>query len=254
MKRLTILTTLLITIHFCSFANDNDTLIKGVNAAFTYSASIFPTEWQKSPISATAEPIDVSEVERSKNVTVKSLKKYPEALLTKNLKAVYWLKKMSFYDVGYGGTNSTNILYLTNDGDVNGYTDRYLEQTLHHEFSSILLRNYFSFLDTGAWRNANEGRFDYNDPEEGVGAIRNNASSQDLDSVLCKRGMLTQYALSSLENDLNTFAQNLFCPTKEFWLLVKKYPRIKKKVQLFVSFYNKINSVFTEAYFRNLTS
>ncbi len=231
---------------------NRDTLIRGVNASFSYSKNIFPVEWQNVPISAKAEPIGAGEINRSKIITIRALGKYPADMLQLNLKAVYWLKKMSFYDVGYGGTNSSDAVYLTNDGVNMGYTERYLEQTFHHEFSSILYRNYFALFDTSAWKTANTNGFDYNDPEDGVGAIRNNASSQDLDTLLCKRGMLTQYALSSMENDVNTFAQNLFCPSEGFWDIVDRFPRVRKKLSLLVNFYSKINPSFTEQYFRNI--
>jgi hypothetical protein len=236
-----------------SFANDKDTLIRGVNVSFSYLKGIFPSDWQPAPISAKADPILQSEINRSKVITAKALAKYPAMMLYKNLRSVYWLKNMSFYDVGYGGTNSTDALYLTNNGTALGYTDNYLEQTFHHEFSSILYRNFPVLFDTSAWKTANLN-FDYNDPEDGVGAIRNNASSQDLDTMLCKRGMLTQYAMSSLENDMNTMAQNLFCPSPGFWKIVDQYPRIRKKALLLIGFYNKIDPSFTEQYFRKMGS
>jgi hypothetical protein len=234
-----------------SSAHDKDTLIRGVNVSFSYVKTIFPSDWQPAPISAKADPILQGEVNRSKSITAKALTKYPASMLAKNLRAVYWLKNMSFYDVGYGGTNSTDALYLTNNGIALGYTDSYLEQTFHHEFSSILYRNYPYLFDTSAWKMANLN-FDYNDPEDGVGAIRNNASSQDLDTLLCKRGMLTQYAMSSMENDVNTVAQNLFCPSEGFWKIVDQFPRIRKKVTLLISFYGKIDITFTEQYFRKM--
>jgi hypothetical protein len=233
-------------------AGEKDTLIRGVNISFNYAKSIFPAEWQRAPINAEGGAISVAEINRCKMVTAKALEKYPSDMLRYNLRTVFWLKKMSFYAVGYGGTNSTDALYLTNDGREMGYTDRYLEQTFHHEFSSILFRNYLTLFDTNTWKAYNSKDFAYNDPEDGVGAIRNNASSQDLDTVVCKRGMLTQYAMSSLENDLNTFAQNLFCPSVGFWDIVDRFPRIKKKAQLLITFYGNINTVFTEQYFRRM--
>ena len=160
---------------------------------------------------------------------------------------------MTFYNVGYGGTNTTDALYLTNNGVAEGYTNLYLEQTFHHEYSSILYRNYSSFLDEAAWKKANNTGFDYNDPEAGVGAIRNNQSSQDLDTALCVKGFLTQYSLSGMENDINTFAQNLFSPSGNFWNYVDHYPNINKKTKLLISFYNKIDPVFTENYFKKLS-
>ncbi|MEI9810500.1 MAG: hypothetical protein WDO16_22970 [Bacteroidota bacterium] len=89
-------------------------------------------------------------------------------------------------------------------------------------------------------------------PENGVGAIRNNQSSQDLDTLLCQKGVLTQYGGSSIENDVNTFAQNLFRPDENFWAYVDRFPRIREKTTLLIQFYTKINPMFTEAYFRKM--
>jgi hypothetical protein len=253
MKLLTPLLFLFLVQPSFSQGTTSDTTIKGVVISFKYSVSNFPPDWQASPISATAEAINPSEIGRSKLVMANALKKYPAVLLQKNLKAVYFLKDMKFYNVGYGGTNSTDALYLTNDGIASGYTNLYLEQTFHHEFSSILYRNFPSYMDNAAWKAANVNNFDYNDPEAGVGAIRNNESSQDLDTTLCAKGFLTQYSLSGMENDINTFAQNMFSPSENFWLYADRYPRINKKVKLLIAFYNKIDPIFTEAYFRNLS-
>lgn len=230
----------------------SDTSINGVAVIFSYSTSIFPVSWQAPPINAKGKPLTASEIPRCKTVMIKALEKYPAGALKNELTAVYFLKSMAFYDVGYGGTNSTDNLYLTNDGAAKGYTSLYLEQTFHHEYSSILYRNHPTYLNETAWKNANIDGFDYNDPENGVGAIRNNESSQDLDEELCNKGFLTQYSLSGLENDINTFAQNMFSPSPGFWEIVDRFPRINKKLQLLIAFYNKIDPLFTEEYFRKL--
>lgn len=229
-----------------------DTTINGIKVEFNYSLSIFPSSWQVAPINARAENMPRSEIIRTKSIISDALSKYPLALLKQELTGVYFVRTMRFYDVAYGGTNSENSVYISNDGVKMGYTANYIEQTFHHEFSSILLRNHSGFLDTAEWKKANDPGFDYNDPENGVGSIRKNQSSQDLDTILTQQGFLTQYSLSSLENDINTVAQNIFCPSNDFWLITEKYPRIKRKVKLLIAFYNRINPVFTEEYFKKL--
>jgi len=231
-----------------------DTTINGVLVRFSYAATIFPESWQGSPIHAKGEKIGKEEIHRCKEMMVKALGKYPAASLRKELRVVYFLKLMKFYNVEYGGTNSTDALYLTNSGIAKGYTDLYLEQTFHHEYSSILYRNHPAYLDEAAWNKINGAGFEYTDPENGVGAIRNNESSQDLDTALCQKGFLTQYSLSGMENDINTFAQNIFSPSEGFWEIVDKYPGIKKKVQLLTDFYNKVDPLFTGNYFRHLNN
>jgi hypothetical protein len=243
---------LLISFPFYVTAQNPDTTIRKVYVGFTYRSDIFPESWRTAPINAAGRQMDRSEIQRSKAIMINSLNKYPELLLEYNLKSVYFLKDMKFYDVNFGGTNSSDALYITNQGVSLGYTDKYLEQTFHHELSSILFRNYPSFLDTNAWKAANIPGFIYNDPENGVGAIRNNQSSQSLDTFLCRKGLLTQYAGSGIENDVNTIAQNLFTPEPEFWACVDRFPRIKKKVELLINFYNRINAMYTESLFRKM--
>jgi hypothetical protein len=230
----------------------SDTTINGIKVEFTYSPSIFPSSWQVAPINARAESMPRYEIVRTKEVITDALNKYPLPLLKQELSGVYFVRTMRFYDVAYGGTNSENAIYISNDGVKMGYTASYIEQTFHHEFSSILLRNHPTFLDTSEWKKANTLAFDYNDPENGVGSIRKNQSSQDLDTALTQQGFLTQYSLSSIENDINTFAQNLFCPSPDFWPIYENYPRVKKKAKLLIAFYHKINPIFTEEYFRKI--
>jgi hypothetical protein len=231
---------------------DTDIVIKGVNVQFTYSTAIFPEAWKENPINASGERLESSEVSRSSRIIANAMGKYPVSLLKDNLRAVYFLKAMKFFNVGFGGTNSSDAVYLTNNGEPSGYTDKYLEHTFHHEFSSILLRNFPAFFDSLAWTASNPRGFRYSDPENGVGAIRKNRSSQEVDTFLCKSGFLTQYALSSLENDMNTYAQYLFLPPREFWKIADRFPVVRKKLRLVISFYQKLDPIFTEEYFRKL--
>lgn len=242
----------IILVPLIADASPPDTLINGVQIEFTYSLNIFPESWRTAPINAWGDSIASAEIPRSVEVITKALHKYPAEVLSKELTGVYFLRSMKFYDVSYGGTNSTDAVYITNNGIMVGYTENYLEQTFHHEFSSILFRNHTNFLDTAEWKKNNKENFDYNDPENGVGSIRNNQSSQDIDTELCKQGFLTQYAMSSMENDINTFAQNIFCPSAKFRRAVEKYPRIRNKLKLLIGFYNKINPAFTEDFFYKL--
>ena len=239
-------------LYLLLLSTPSDTTINGIKVEFDYSLSIFPSSWQVAPINARAENMPRAEIVRTKTVIADALNKYPLSVLKQELTGVYFVRTMRFYDVAYGGTNSENSVYISNDGVKMGYTSSYIEQTFHHEFSSILLRNHPLYLDTSEWKKANNPGFDYNDPENGVGSIRKNQSSQELDTLLTLQGFLTQYSLSSLENDVNTFAQNIFCPSPDFWQITEKYPRVRRKVKLLIAFYNHINPIFTEDYFKKL--
>ena len=131
-----------------------------------------------------------------------------------------------------------------------GLTTTILNKLFTTNFQVSCYVTYPAALAEQEWKNLNEKDFSYDDPENGVGAIRGNRASQDLDSTLCSQGFLTQYAMSGFENDLNTFAQNLFEPAPDFWKVVDKISQDKAKTILLVKFYNTLNSQFTESYFK----
>lgn len=229
-----------------------DTTLYGVDLHFRFHPAVFPATWVVSPINGRGASLDRREYERTRSLIRRSLAKYPTAVLHNNLSTIFVLKRMNFYGVHYGGTNSIDAIYLTNNGTERGYTDTYIEQTFHHEFSSILYRNYPLGFEEASWNSTNPPGFSYNDPEQGVGAIRSNQSSQELDTLLCSSGFLTQYALSGIENDINTFAQNLFLPSPGFWEAVERYPAIGKKTRIVIRLYQRIHGSFTEKFFRSL--
>ena len=228
-----------------------DTVIQKVKVSFKFDNSIFPDSWQIAPVTASGEALDSTEEARCKAIAIKALVKYPTPILVMNLKSIYFIRSVKFYGVDFGATNDKNSLFITDDGKSKGYTDHFIEQSIHHEFSSILFRNYGWLLDTTQWKKANAEDVSYTDAEGGVGAIRKKEASQELDTALAQKGFLTQYAQSDVENDINTIAQNLFTPAPGFWKLVDAYPRIRQKVNMLIKFYHSILVTFTESYFRN---
>jgi len=207
----------------------------------------FPNKWLYSPINAFYAPIEEKERKRFIPILIKAMRKYPVYVLEKNLKCIYITGYLNFYGVRYGGTNSNECLYLANEGVQKGYTDFYLEQLFHHEFSSILLRNYGKWFDSKEWLNYTKHEF--KEGTSGVDAIKNGTNKLDFDEELCQKGILYQYALSNLENDFNSYAENLFCPRKEFWKVVEQYPNVKQKLFLITEFYNQLHSQFNMDYF-----
>lgn len=207
----------------------------------------FPTKWLYSPINAFYAPIEEKEKKRFIPILLKAMRKYPIHVLKKNLKCIYIAGYLNFYGVRYGGTNSNECLYLANEGTGKGYTDIYLEQLFHHEFSSILLRNYPKFFDSKEWLNYT--KYEFKEGATGADAIRNGTNKLDFDEELCQKGILYQYALSNVENDFNSYAENLFCPKKEFWRIVEQYPNVKQKLYIIVDFYSQVHKQFNMDYF-----
>lgn len=223
------------------------------NIFFTDDGNIFPSSWYSPGIDARAESLSPGEVERSKIIMINALDKYPTRLLKNILKNVYVLKSMSFYGVGYGGTNSQDSVYVANDGVSMGYTDTEIEQTFHHEFSSVLYNNYSNLFDENGWRQINPAGFIYFDEATGgAGAIKAGKASQVFDTEEHEMGFLYEYAESTLENDLNSFAENIFMGEENFFNTVESYDKLEMKLDLIIAFYNSLDPIFTIEYFKGL--
>jgi len=217
---------------------------------FSVGKYTFPASWQAKKINAKGVSLKKSEQKRSKDVLIKALDKYPVELIKKNLKAIYVLEHLELYGQSYEGKNSSDAIYISNKGVRKGYSNFYIEQTFHHELSSILLKNFPQFLDKKKWKAINGKDFKYG--KGGVIAVKKGNSGQFFYDKLNAKGLLTEYGKSSLENDLNIFAQNLFKPHKDFAKILKKHEKLEKKKKLLINFYNKIDKNFTEKFFENI--
>lgn len=220
----------------------------GVLIYYKIGEETFPDSWKTDEINAKGISLDTIEIERSMKIIKNALAKYPRELIKSNLKKIYILKMIEFYGQEFGGTNSSDAVYITNGGENLGYTNGYIEQTFHHEFSSILLRNYSNLLKREEWISNNA--LPYGDG--GVQALKESKDSQDIDTMLNSKGFISQYATSDFENDFNTFAENLFYPSDEFYNAVKNYPKIRQKLDLILEFYFALDNTLTKKYFEKL--
>jgi len=221
-----------------------------VEIIFTTEEGMFPESWTQPDINGKASSLDSSEYDRSLRIVQKALSKYPEGFIGNHIKKVYVLGDLEFYGVGYGGTNSNDVVYICNQGEIMGYTDIYLEQTFHHEFSSILFRTYADIFPEAKWIKLNSG-FTYGDG--GVNAIMAGQASTEHSEEFAKMGVLSQYATSHIEEDFNTFAEQIFCASEGFWDLVAKHRKLNQKLKIIINFYNSLDSMFTEEYFREIS-
>lgn len=220
----------------------------GVPIKVEFDDVMFPPSWRIGDIDASAMPLKPNEHARSVRLVRDALALYPVILIQKNLRAVYVAEEFKFYGMAYGGTNSFDTVYISNKGTGNGYSDSFISRTFHHEFSSILLRNYGEKLDEEAWTEANRTRYG----SGGIEALRTGATETKYNERYNVDGFLNQYGSASLEEDFNTFAEAIFSGDKQFWSVCDRFYRIKTKTTLFIAFYNKLDPQFTEKYFRDL--
>lgn len=211
---------------------------------------IFPASWLTERIAAAGEELAKEEIERTARVIAGAARKYPAEVLAANLGTVYVLRRLVYFGVAAGGTNSRRDIYLANDGLPLGYTDQALEDAFHAEFSSILLRNFPKYLDTAAWGKANPPGFSY--LGTGVEAIKDAKAGLSTTEATLAEGFAYEYAKSSLENDFNALAKRLFNGDARFWGAAGQYPRLRDKTDLAAAFYQRLHPALTGEYFCSL--
>jgi hypothetical protein len=223
----------------------------GVVVSFVGDEDMFPAEWV-TEFEPKAVSLSRYDYERTQMIISTALNKYPVHIIQHNLKKIYVLNNLSFEEVGYGGTYSNDVLYIVNGGLEAGYDDLFVEQTFHHEFSSILFNNYVAAFANNetAWSQCRGNEIGYG--EGGFEALKNGESDMEFEEDLNEQGFLHEYGRSDKENDFNSFAENIFAPSPEFWYLVEEYPRLKCKVDLMLKLYRLLDPMFTETYFKGL--
>ena len=222
----------------------------GVKIIFSSEGTIFPDGWYSKPTDAKAITLKNEQIARSKTIVIKALNKYPISVIQKNLKNIYILHRIEFFNQSFGGTNSNDSVFLTNRGIGRGYTNFYLEQLFHAEFSSILLRNNSKEFKKDKWLKTNPVNFNYG--KGGVEALKSNTDSEYFDIKFNNSGFINEYATSSMENDFNSFAKNLFLPKQGFSELIEDFSRLKRKKVIIIDFYNEIDTFFTSKYFNDI--
>lgn len=210
---------------------------------YTADRSLLPKSWTRSAIDGRITAIDRAELQRFPILLRQALGRYPKKVITKNLKRVVILESISFYGLEYGATYSTDTVYLSSKGKTLGYTDRYLIDGFHHEFSSILFRNYR--FPTRRWEMCNPERFKYSG--SGVAALKNGQTSLEGSDELYQKGFLAGYSISALEEDYNVYSGIAFSQPERLRRLIRDYPKVREKFLVWLDFYRSIDPFFTQA-------
>lgn len=231
-------------------AGENVLLEAPVVVSTSSDADIFPESWRTAPILASGEILAESEHPRVIRILKHALAKYPAKVLETHLRHVYVLSELKYSGVSPSGTNSRTDVYLKVGAIEKGFTDGWIEDVFHAEFSSILLRNRSRDLDRTAWNRFNPEGFEY--LGNGVDAIKQDKARLRPDEKLHAQGFLRQYSQSTLEHDFNAFAAALLMGRKELWTLAEQHPNLAGKLRLTMEFYHALDADWTEPRFRAL--
>lgn len=206
------------------------------------ASPLFPKAWLKGKIKARADSPDRLKIATDTTEIRIAVSKYPLNLIQKEIRNIFLVGDLQFSGVYFTGTISNNVLFIASKANKD------IQRTFHHEFSSILLRNYAPFSFETKWKKISPELLNC----KSTTAIKEGYYSLEQNTFLLNKGYLSAYSLSNWENDFNMYAENIFSGEPQFWNLVDEYPLIKSKTKLVIDFYQQVHPVFTENYFRLL--
>jgi hypothetical protein len=196
------------------------------------------SRWRSEPANGTAKPISLANLCHYLPILVAELEKYPADVLRENVASIYLLDSLMFFDVAYGGTAMDGSVYLTGGSQLDGYSDDYFRALIHHELSSILIAAYP--FPTDQWTSANPSAFRYTelngDTLQKIARTDNNKS----DEALYLSGFLSSYGRTTLENDVNLYAEFALSNPNRLRELSARYPRVAQKTRILEKFYKQI--------------
>ncbi len=225
---------------------DSFTTESGVRIVWGDDPEMFPEEMTSAPVNAHATPLCWQvDVDRAVAAVLNGLVKYPDFVLSSNLKAVYLIERLKIYDTQVGGTADLfgQRVYIANP-----YSACWIERVFHAEFSSVLIS--WHPWNISRWLSENPEDFTYGD--DAIAAIREGQVSNELNRRLAEDGFLTSYSMTSVDNDFNAYAQYHFLPEPLLWEIVSTYPHARRKSALMVDFYQALHPQYTNAFFRDL--
>jgi hypothetical protein len=195
-----------------------------------------------------ASIVDSLLFEQAKPLLINELRRYPREVLRKNLGHIILCANLQFQNVPASGTYFGNDIYISIDTGARGGNMRELDRTLHHELSSVLLRNNTRYFPFHLFVGCNVQGFEYSDNL--VGVLNDKSLLVLYDSAQGKEGFLTRYSRVSLEDDVNVIAEELFTNPQSLFNYAEEHDRVFCKIRAFVFFLHELDYRFEETALR----
>lgn len=212
----------------------------GALVRFDAVPSIFPPTWHRPGVDVRARPLAPARRPEARAWADAALAKYPADFLAGHVEAVHVLGGLAFRGVEAGGSNSRRRIYVVMP---EGHAARaYFERVVHAEISSILLRRYRSRFDQGTWLQGTIPGFRYG--ASGAAAVRHGAAGRWPTAWTLKQGFLYEYGMSSVENDVNSYAAFLFTHPERLRAYAAQHPGVAHKRASALAFYRALDPRF----------
>lgn len=213
---------------------------------------VFPAYWLEAPILATYEPVLDAALPALCGFVEEALDKYPVSLIRRNLKQIGLAKRLYFYGSFYGATYTESgpdrgSLFLSQEStSPDADTRDYIMDSVHHEFSSLLMKKYPFPMQQ--WRQANTADFAYAFEDKANPGLEAMRSGQDKlkDDALFAQGFLSAYAMSSVEEDFNVFSGVAFLYPDWMIELAQAHEPLRNKLVVWLDFHLAIDAAFKD--------
>ncbi len=180
-----------------------------------------------------------------------ALSKYPPELIKKHLKAVFIPGVIETYDVQIGGSYFSSWIYLSALEKYEQAGSELYSLNFHHELSSLFFNG--GGFPTDRWIAVNSPGFSYLPTQIDVVQAadqKNRKDPKDAPSWY-KAGFVHDYGMTSIENDINMYAELAMTNPERLQTLAQEFPKINAKAQILVEFYSGLAPELGE-YFKSV--
>lgn len=201
---------------------------------------VFPADWHRPELRLRYTPVTDCEAAWADSCIRSELALYPAGFLSRVLEQVIVVRTLEFRGIEAGGTyfgRSIVLSILGVRGHCSGATD--LREALHHELSSVILREYGDSFPRAEWLACNPAGFKY--LGDGVGAVAAGETNLTPNVLLIRDGFLCAYSRASLEEDFNVTVQHLLSREYDLPCLVRDSPAMQRKLELVKKFLDGID-------------
>ncbi len=169
-----------------------------------------------------------------------ALRIYPPQLIKKYLSKIFIVDKITINGVSGAAAYGDAIIFIAANLPFGRRSSHEYGLSIHHEFSSLLFNGSpFPWMD---WSLANHGDFKYLERYEDIlkAADLKNRKDPKLSHKWYDQGFVSDYGMTSMQNDFNKYAELAFADPQKLRELAQTYPRIAKKTELLVKFYTRL--------------
>lgn len=191
------------------------------------------------------EPIRHRVLLRYPDILSAALEKYPVNVIRCHLNVIQFAGKIDDRGFKTGGTYDPfrRILYVADNGTQKSQRFIY---TIHHEFSSLLLKSHSFFINPWTDNNSKNFKYLYDVTNDALKTYNNTSTVGAEDDY--EKGFMDTYGQTNFENDFNEYSAMIFTYPQKFKKIMNQYPRVRGKFKVWLEFYQKIDPIFTEEY------